>query len=75
MAFLVVVPSVLMLVNDTKEYNMKQFLYILILFSLCLTATAQTVSETNGTQIAAIRGLSGKISKEIVQSEHRGLSM
>ena len=44
---------------------MKQFLYILILFSLCLTATAQTVSETNGTQIAAIRGLGGKISKEI----------
>ncbi len=54
---------------------MKQFLYILILFSLCLTATAQTLEETNGTQIAAIRGLSGKISKEIVQSEHRGLSM
>ena len=44
---------------------MKQFLYILILFSLCLTATAQTVSEENGTQIAAIRGLGGKISKEI----------
>ena len=75
MAFLVVEPSVLMLENETKEYNMKQFLYILILFSLCLTATAQTLEETNGTQIAAIRGLSGKISKEIVQSEHRGLSM
>lgn len=44
---------------------MKQFLYILIMFSLCLTATAQTVSEENGTQIAAIRGLGGKISKEI----------
>ena len=54
---------------------MKQFLCISILFSLSLTATTQTVSETNGTQIAAIRGLGGKISKEIAQSEHRGLSM
>lgn len=49
---------------------MKQFLCISILFSLSLTATAQTVSETNGTQIAAIRGLGGKISKEILPSQN-----
>lgn len=35
---------------------MKQFLYISILFSLSLTATAQTFEENNGSQIAAIRG-------------------
>lgn len=44
---------------------MKQFLYISILFSLSLTATAQTFEETNGTQIAAIGGGGEKINKAI----------
>ena len=44
---------------------MKQFLYISILFSLSLTATAQTFEENNGSQIAAIRGGGEKINKAI----------
>lgn len=44
---------------------MKQFLYISILFSLSLTATAQTFEETNGTQIAALEGGGGLINKAI----------
>lgn len=44
---------------------MKQFLYISILFSLSLTATAQTFEENNGTQVAAIRGGGEKINKAI----------
>lgn len=44
---------------------MKQFLYISILFSLTLTATAQTFEENNGSQIAAIRGGGEKINKAI----------
>lgn len=44
---------------------MKQFLYISILFSLTLTATAQTFEENKGSQIAAIRGGGEKINKAI----------